>query len=300
MMIDMSRWAHPLQLGERRFLHPGPLRWLRAIGWALALIFLVALTALTTGEALGKALPQSSRAAQLAANIVAVLIGLGVYALAVRLAEGRWPSEIAWRPALPQVGAGLLIGMAMFAAVMAIMAVFGLYDIRSLGAAPAWVSIGKAVQSGVIEELMIRAILLRLTWRAFGPWAAFAISAALFGFGHLPNPNATVFAAVAIALEAGIMLGAFYALTGRIWMSIGVHAAWNFTQGYLFGAAVSGGDFGPAIASSTARAGFPEWLTGGAFGPEASLPALVVCTAVGLGVTWMAWRAGQFAKPAAV
>ena len=300
MMIDMSRWAHPLQLGERRFLHPGPLRWLRAIGWALALIFLVALTALTTGEALGKALPQSSGAAQLAANIVAVLIGLGVYALAVRLAEGRWPSEIAWRPALPQVGAGLLIGMAMFAAVMAIMAVFGLYDIRSLGAAPAWVSIGKAVQSGVIEELMIRAILLRLTWRAFGPWAAFAISAALFGFGHLPNPNATVFAAVAIALEAGIMLGAFYALTGRIWMSIGVHAAWNFTQGYLFGAAVSGGDFGPAIASSTARAGFPEWLTGGAFGPEASLPALVVCTAVGLGVTWMAWRAGQFAKPAAV
>lgn len=296
-MINVTRWTHRLDLGERRFLHAGPLRWLRAMGWAVALFFLIALTSLSTAEGLGKAWPKTSGAAQLAANIIAVLVGLGVYALAVWLAEGRKASEIAWRPALPQLGAGLLIGATMFAAVMAVMAAFGLYEIRVLGAAPAWISIGKAVQSGVVEELMIRAILLRLAWRAFGPWVAFILSAALFGFGHLGNPNATAFAAVAIALEAGIMLGAFYALTGRVWVSIGVHAAWNFTQGYVFGAAVSGGDFGPAVASSSARPGFPEWLTGGAFGPEASLPALVVCTVVGVVVVWMAWRAGQFAKP---
>jgi membrane protease YdiL (CAAX protease family) len=176
------------------------------------------------------------------------------------------------------------------------MAVFGLYDIQALGLAPAWISAGKAIQSGVIEELMIRAVLLRLIWRAFGPWVAFAVSAALFGFGHIANPNASVFAAVCIALEAGIMLGAFYALTGRLWLSIGLHAAWNFTQGYLFGAAVSGGDFGPSIARSTARSGVPEWLTGGAFGPEASLPGLLVCTGVGVAVMWLAWRAGHFAR----
>lgn len=286
-MIDMTRWVRPLELGERRFLHPGPLLWLRAIGWALALFFLVVLVSMPTTEMLGKALPKTG-VAQFGAHVVGALVALGVYALAVRLAEGRWPSEIAWRPLLPQLGAGLLIGVAMFAAVMGLMAAFNLYDIALLGPAPAWISLGKAVQSGVVEELMIRAVLLRLVWRAFGPGIAFAVSAALFGFGHMPNPNATVFAAVAIALEAGIMLGAFYALTGRVWMSIGVHAAWNFTQGYLFGAAVSGGDFGPAIATSTARPGFPEWLTGGAFGPEASLPALVVCTGVGAVVTWMA------------
>lgn len=296
MMIDMTRWVHPVDLGERRFLHPGPLRWLRAIGWTVALFFLVALTSLSTAEFLGKLAPKTAGAAQLAANLAGVLVALGTYVLAVWLAEGRKPSEIAWRPLVPQLGAGLLIGAAMFAAVMGVMAVFGLYDIRLLGAAPAWISIGKAAQSGVVEEIMIRAVLMRLMWRAFGPGAAFAISAALFGFGHVANPNATVFAAVAIALEAGIMLGAFYALTGRLWMSIGAHAAWNFTQGYLFGAAVSGGDFGPAIAHSTARPGFPEWLTGGAFGPEASLPALVICSAVGVAVTWKAWRAGQFAK----
>lgn len=291
--------ARPLALGQWRFLHPGPLRWLRALGWAVALFFLVALTSLSTAEALGHWWPETSGPAQLAANVIGALVGLGVYGLAVWLAEGRRPSEIAMRPLLPELVVGLLIGAAMFAAVMAIMAGFNLYEIRSLGVAPAWIALGKAVQSGVVEEIMIRAILLRLIWRAFGPWIAFAASAALFGFGHIANPNATVFAAISIALEAGIMLGAFYALTGRIWVSIGVHAAWNFAQGYVFGAAVSGGDFGPAMARSTAVSGAPEWLTGGAFGPEASLPALVICTMVGAVVMTLAWRKGQFAGPPA-
>jgi len=295
-VLTGGQGIHPLALGERRFLHPGPLRWLRAMGWAVALLFLVALAALPISEALGHWWPQTSGPAQLAATVIGALVALGVYGLAVWLAEGRRPSEIALRPMVPELGLGLLIGGLMFAAVMGVMAVFDLYDIQSLGLAPAWISAGKAIQSGVIEELMIRAVLLRLIWRAFGPWVAFALSAALFGFGHIANPNATVFAAVCIALEAGIMLGAFYALTGRVWLSIGVHAAWNFTQGYLFGAAVSGGDFGPSIARSTARPGVPEWLTGGAFGPEASLPGLVVCTAVGLAVIGLAWRAGHFAK----
>jgi hypothetical protein len=148
-----------------------------------------------------------------------------------------------------------------------------------------------------MEEVILRAIILRLLWRAFGPWAAFALSAALFGAAHLGNPNASVFAAICIAVEAGVMLGAFYALTGRLWVSIGVHAAWNFTQGYIFGAAVSGTDFGPAIGASTARPGFADYLTGGPFGPEASLPALAVGTGVGVVVLLMAWKAGRFSRP---
>ena len=56
----------------------------------------------------------------------------------------------------------------MFAIVMAAMAGFDLYEIRILGAIPVWTAAGRAVQSGVVEEVMIRAILLRLVWRAFG------------------------------------------------------------------------------------------------------------------------------------
>jgi hypothetical protein len=93
------------------------------------------------------------------------------------------------------------------------------------------------------------------------------------------------------------MLGAFYALTGRLWVSIGVHAAWNFTQGYIFGAAVSGSDLGPSIARSAAREGVPEWVTGGSFGPEGSMPALIVCTAVGVAVLYRAWTLKRFDGP---
>ncbi|WP_126944693.1 CPBP family intramembrane glutamic endopeptidase [Xanthomonas sp. BRIP62409] len=288
--------SHRIALGERSFLQPGRLRWLRAIGWAVLLLVAVATLAPMAGRAVGSLLPKDSGPLQLIASLVGIAVGLAVYVVAVRLAEGRRASELALRPMLPQLSIGLLIGAAMFAAVMGIMALFGLYDIQALGPAPAWTAVRKALQAGVIEELLFRAIFLRLVWRAFGPWVAFIASAALFGFGHIANPHATAFAAICIALEAGILLGAFYALTGRIWMSIGVHIAWNFTQGYLFGAAVSGTDMGPAIARSTATPGFPQWLTGGAFGPEASLPGVLICLAVGLSVLWLAWRAGSFAK----
>jgi uncharacterized protein len=294
-VLTAGQGIHPLELGHRRILHPGRLRWLRALCWAVALFFLAAFASLPTTEILARLLPQTD-VAKFAASVAGALAALAAYALAVRLGEGRHPSEIALRPSLPELAVGMLIGAAMFAAVMGIMTAFDLYEVSSLGAAPVWTAAGRAIQSGVVEEIMIRAILLRLVWRAFGPWIAFAVSAALFGFGHIANPNATIFAAICIALEAGIMLGAFYALSGRIWISIGVHAAWNFTQGYIFGAAVSGGTFGPAIASSTARPAFPEWLTGGAFGPEASLPALIVCSIVGLVVMGLAWRARHFAK----
>ncbi|WP_184449935.1 CPBP family intramembrane glutamic endopeptidase [Xanthomonas sp. 3498] len=284
-----------LVLGQARILQPGRVRWLRAVAWAIALLALMVVVATAVPLLCARLLPPGAeRIAPYATALTAAIL----YAVAVRLGERRWPAELAWRAAPSQLALGLLLGAAMFAAVMALMAAFGVYAIRWSGPAPAWGALGKALQAGVVEELMLRAILLRLLWRAFGPWLAFALSAALFGLAHLGNPNASVFAALCIAAEAGIMLGAFYVLTGRLWVSIGVHAAWNFTQGYLFGAAVSGTDMGPAIARSTAQAGVPDWLSGGAFGPEASLPGLLVCTVVGAIATWVAWRKGRFGTSA--
>ncbi|MCE4372235.1 CPBP family intramembrane metalloprotease [Xanthomonas hortorum pv. hederae] len=291
-----ERKGQRIELGERGFLKPGRLRWLRAIAWAVVLFFLVAIPTGVVTRFLGGFWEKTNGPVQLAVNLVGCLVALGVYTVAVRLAEQRTPSEIALRPMLPQLSLGLLAGAAMFASAMGIMAMFGLYDIQATGPAPVWTALRKALQAGVVEELMVRAVLLRLVWRAAGPWIAFAVSCAVFGFSHLGNPNATVIAAICIALEAGVMLGAFYALTGRIWVSIGAHIAWNFTQGYVFGASVSGMALGPAIARSIPNPNMPEWLTGGAFGPEASLPGAVICLTVGLTVAWLAWRSGKFAK----
>jgi membrane protease YdiL (CAAX protease family) len=285
----------PVELGDARVLHPGKLRWLRTIGWMVFLMFAVVAAFGISTEFLKHHLPKDP-ATQLIAHVVGALIVLGAYTLLVRLAENRLPSELSVKAMSLGLLAGVIMGVLTFSAAIAILVGSGLYDFTYLGPAPAWGAVSLAIDSGVLEEVLIRGIVLRLIWRAFGPLPAFLISAALFGAGHIANPNATIFATVCIAIEAGVMLGALYALTGRLWVSIGFHAAWNFAQGYLFGAAVSGGDFGAAIAKSTARPGFPDWLTGGAFGPESSLPALAVCSLVGFSALWLAWRNGAFRK----
>jgi uncharacterized protein len=297
-MIDFTSLGEAMELGERRVLRPGNLRWLRALLWMTALFFICIAAFGTSMQVIQQIVPKSELELRFLGQCVGVLIALAVYALLVRLGEARLPTELALRPAALEILLGLVIGAAMFGVVMAVLAGSGLYEITYVGPTSAWIAVGKAIEAGVVEELAVRGIMLRLLWRAFGPAPAFLLSAMAFGGGHLFNPGSSLFATICIMLEAGIMLGAFYALTGRLWMSIGVHAAWNFTQGYLFGAAVSGSDLGPAIARSTASPDVPTWLSGGAFGPEASIPALAVCTTIGSVVLWLAWKSGRLSSDA--
>jgi hypothetical protein len=79
-------------------------------------------------------------------------------------------------------------------------------------------------------------------------------------------------------LEAGVLLGAAYVVTGRLWLPIGLHIGWNFTKGSVYGMQISGNtaDTGLLHGSLTG----PRLLTGGAFGPEASIVAVVLCLLV--------------------
>ncbi|MEJ0099698.1 MAG: CPBP family intramembrane glutamic endopeptidase [Pseudomonadota bacterium] len=291
--MNLSPGISP-QLGYHRVLRPG--RWLpaRAVGWMATLIFAIVLAFGPGMEALSHALPDQPMP-QFMAHAAGACIVLASYLLLVRLGEARAPVELDLRAAPAGLLAGIVLGLALFSLVMLLLVLSGAYHVDYSGAASAWQGAGLALESGVFEEVLVRGVILRVAWRAFGPWVAFIVSALLFGAGHAANPGATVFTVACVAIEAGVMLGAFYALTGRLWLSIGVHAGWNFTQGYLFGANVSGSNFGKALARSVAEPRLPDWLTGGAFGPEASLPCLVVCVAVGAVVLWLALRAGRFA-----
>ena len=206
----------------------------------------------------------------------------------MRLGEGRWAAELAVRPALPGLAVGAVLGLVLMAVLMGVLAATGLYDITVVGAVPAWTGVGLALEAAVTEELWMRALLLRLLWRAFGPLPAFAVAALVFGGLHVANPGGTVLAGATVAV-AGLMFCALYALTGRLWVPIGVHFAWNLAQGYLFGAAVSGNDLGGSLLLSTADPGAAAWLTGETFGPEASVFALVLVSTV----TVAALRSGQ-------
>ena len=137
--------------------------------------------------------------------------------------------------------------------------------------------------------------MLRLIEGWLGTWWALAITAVFFGAAHLGNPQATVFGAVAIALEAGILLGACYLLTRRLWLAIGVHAAWNFVQGGIFGSDISGTGSGRGLIE--ARFTGPDLLTGGAMGIEASVVAVVLCTAAGVAMLLAVRRRGLVVPP---
>ena len=238
-------------------------------------------------------LPAGNAALEFVGLLFACAAALGFYALAVRLGEGRGARELALRPALSGLVVGAVLGLLMMAVLMGAMALTGLYDITLIGAAPAWTGLGLALQAAVTEELWMRALLLRLLWRAIGPVPAFAVAALVFGALHLANPGATALAGVAVAV-AGLMFCALYALTGRLWVPIGLHLSWNFAQGYLFGATVSGNDLGGSIAVSTARPGTEAWLTGGIFGPEASVLALLLVSLVTVGALSLARKTGRF------
>ncbi len=275
-----SSWGvPPVALGSLGVLRSGRTRWLRALAWLVVLFFATALAFGLPTQWFSDHLPAGNTAWLLAGRLGACALALGSYAVAVRVGEARAVSELSLRRAPAELALGGLIGVALIALLMAALVGIGAYEVVLVGPAPAWSAGGLAIQAAVTEELWMRALLFRLLWRSFGPVPAFGLCATIFAALHLTNPGANVVAGATVAV-AGIMFCALYVLTGRLWLPIGVHAGWNFAQGYLFGAAVSGGDLGGAVALSSGRPGAPLWLTGGAFGPEGSLLALLVVTAV--------------------
>ena len=280
-----------IELGRAGVLAPGRWQRSRAMGW-MVLLFVVTV-AISMLPVVAHVVPGRPLWLGRTLAIVSVLLAYLAYARLVQRGERRRAGEIALVAMPRDIALGLAIGTGMFTLVFASLRLGGLYTLAP-GNWNDWPhDIVSAMMTGLVEELMIRAIIFRLLMRAVGSWWALALSAALFGALHLANPHATPFAALAIAVEAGLMLAAFYLLTGRIWMSVGVHAAWNFAQGSIFGARVSGGTETGSLFVSGPVAGTSDVLSGGGFGPEASLSAIVVGAAVFGVVLLAARRAGR-------
>jgi membrane protease YdiL (CAAX protease family) len=225
----------------------------------------------------------------------AVPASLVAYILLVRWLEHRRASELLAHGAARELGWGLLVGAGLFTTTIGLIAAFGGYSIDgvepvSVLATPA--AIG--VVSGITEEIVARGVLFRILEEWLGTWAALVLSSAFFGVAHIGNPHATVWSALAIAAEAGTMLAAAYMVTRRLWLAIGIHAAWNFTQGGIFGVAVSGAEM-KGLFRSTMHG--PTWLSGGEFGAEPSALAVVVCGAAATLLLLKARRMGHFMDP---
>lgn len=115
-----------------------------------------------------------------------------------------------------------------------------------------------AIASAVGEEIVFRGVVFRLLEARLGTTIALVLSAAAFGLLHAGNPGATWGSTLAIACESGVLLGLAYAASRALWLPIGLHFGWNFTEGGVFGAAVSGGQNTGLIVAPPCRAGVDD------------------------------------------
>ena len=187
--------------------------------------------------------------------------------------------SLSFRGKMRMMGIGWTVAAVNFLAIIVCLFLCGYYRIVTVefdvASQLSWLSLFLLV--GVVEEVVFRGILFRLITDKWNITVGLTTSSLLFGLAHLGNPGATLWAALAIALASGCLFGMAYAYHQTIWVPIGMHWAWNYLEGGVFGCAVSGAplDYQPLI---TPRISGPDILTGGAFGPEAS----IICVALGI------------------
>ena len=152
-----------------------------------------------------------------------------------------------------------------------------------------------SIPSAIVEEIVFRGVIFRITEERLGTIWALMISSSIFGFAHLANPNGTLLSAIAITIEAGVLLGAAYIYSRNLWLPIFIHFAWNFSEGGIYGTSISGQELLKSLI--TCKINGSELLTGGAFGPENSLQAIFLGLIAGLLFLWMAKKQHKLIAP---
>jgi len=264
---------------------------------AMVIALAVFVLALSASVLIGKLLPPMDKSVgDLTKAAIAIGLLWTAYKLVIRHLGEHPRDDLRLAEAPKGLGVGLLLGFLIFSLVVGVAAIADVYNIIGEGSTSALVAalVGTAILPGFMEELLFRGILFRWLEEFGGSWFALALTAALFGLGHIFNPNATALSSFAIALEAGVLLGGAYMLTRNLWMAMGLHAAWNFTQGEIFDVPVSGLDSHGLV---EAQLSGPTLLSGGTFGLEASLIAVIIATAVGITLVVLAVRQGELVRP---
>ena len=199
-------------------------------------------------------------------------------ALFVRWMERHWPADLSLGRLVPHTLLGILVGFIFMVLVVSTIVAMGdaIVTWRGFSVEKQFSVFMMFLAVAVGEEMIFRGVIFRWIDERWNTWVALLISAILFGWMHISNDNATWWSSLAIAVEAGLLLGAAYKWSGSLWVPIGIHWAWNYTQGNIFGLAVSGSEAGENMLTTIVNG--PDIITGGAFGPEASIISVILGT----------------------
>ena len=218
------------------------------------------------------------------------------YSLYVKYIEKRKAHELLIRHSWKEFGKGFLITALLVCIVVTILYVLGNYQIREWNSNKLIVSdlFMKFLMGALIEEIIFRLIVFKLTEELLGTWIAFGIQVLFFGFSHGLNENATIFTSCAVAIIGGVLYTSAFMYTRRLWVVLGLHTGWNFLQSGVFGMPNSGSPYEGLIIPNVQG---KEWLTGGSFGIEGSYIAIFLCLIVGVYLIIKAKNANQFVSP---
>jgi membrane protease YdiL (CAAX protease family) len=177
---------------------------------------------------------------------------------------------------------GFGIGVLMFSLVTLLLSISGHIIVNRNPVSPSGILAlsgvlivipGWMIQSAT-EEILSRGWFMNVLGARYNVAVGLIVSSAFFGLMHFANANASILAILNIVL-VGLFLGLYVIKTNDLWGVCGLHAAWNWTQGNIFGFEVSGQTVTAGSLMHLKLTG-AEWFTGGAFGPEAGMAATIV------------------------
>lgn len=178
---------------------------------------------------------------------------------------------------------GFIIGFIMFSAVVLVLKLTGNVEVELNPGVPSGMAAlssilivipGWIIQSGT-EEILTRGWFMNVLGAKYNATVALIASASIFGVLHLMNTGVTAIAVLNIVL-VGFFFGLYAIKTNHLWGACGMHAAWNWAQGNVYGFEVSGhakSAIGSLIHLKSTGA---NWITGGSFGPEAGVTASII------------------------
>ncbi len=269
-------------------------RFLGAVGWLLVASYLANRAA--HGFSRGAAFPLVQNLFQ----IFMLIVGFGYMELAWdRSRDPMKAMGLARRPGgAREFGLGAALGWGMATAVLLFIALAGHFYVQLWTAPRAWgllaLQLPTLAAGALAGEIAFRGYPFQKLVEAVGPFSATILAAVLFGVARVATPGATP-TAVWIGAVAAVLLSVAYLRTHALWLSWGLHFAWTASIGILFGQPLAGSRQVSSMIHTYADG--PTWLTGGEFGPEASLIALIVLW-VGLYflvrmTSDLAWKYGQ-------
>lgn len=209
-------------------------------------------------------------------GIVASVAVIITYKLFFQKIENRKVAEISVKRLAKNLVLGILIGVLLQTLTVLVLYFSNGFHLVSINPFSfIIIPLTVAFTVAIFEEILIRGIIFRIAEEKLGSYISLALSAIIFGALHLMNPESSFISAACVAVEGGLLLGAAYIYSRNLWLPIAIHFAWNFMQSGIFGAATSGNEKTNSLLTTHFTG--PEIITGGAFGPEGTIQAIIFC-----------------------